>query len=126
MGYYRGVDDGEPVSGGRLSVVRLSDERHVQRAGLDVVHGDPVEDYAAQRRGRGHRAGHQLDDVDPAERQVPERAVGRPEAIQHHLADVLDGQTLQRREQAGRVVEQLHVAHRHARQRLGRRQTGRR
>lgn len=125
-GYYRGVDDGEPVSGGWLPVVRLADERHVQRTGLDLVHVDPVEDDAAQRWGRGHRAGHQLDEVDPAKRQVPERAVGRPEAVQHQLADVLDGQALQRREQAGRVVEQLHVAYRHARQWLGRRQTGRR
>lgn len=122
---YRRIYDGEPV-GGRLSVIFLTDEHHVQRAGLDLLHFHAVEQHAAQGCGRRHGALDQPDHGGAPERQVSERVIGRPEAVQHQLADVLHGQALQRWEQSGRVVEQLHVAHGDARQRHGTGEPGRR
>lgn len=123
---YRRIDDRESVGGRQLAAVAVADERHVQRSGLDLVHVHPVEQDPAQRSGRRHRALDQPDHGGAAERQVAERPVGRPEAVEHQLVDVLNGQALQRREQAGRVVEQFHVAHSDAGQRRRSGQPGRR
>lgn len=123
---YRRIDDCEPVGGRLLAVVAVADERHVQRSRFDLVHVHPVEQDPAQRCGRRHRALDQPEHVGAPERQVTERPVCWPEAVENQLADVLDGQALQCREQAGRVVEQFHVTHRDAGQRRRARQPGRR
>jgi len=112
---YRRIDDCEPVGSRlQLAIVAVADERHVQRSGFDLVHVHPVQQDTAQGRGRRHRAPDQPEHGGAPERQVPERPVGGTEAVEHQLADVLDGQALQCREQAGRVVEQFHVADRDA------------
>lgn len=109
-----------------MRVVVFAHEHHVQGTGFDFVDVDPVKEDAAQGRARSHGTLDQPDDVGAPKSQVPERPVGLPETVEHQFADVLDGQALEGREQAGRVMEQFHVAYRDPDERCGPGQTGRR
>jgi len=91
---YRRIDDREPVGGRLLAVVAVTNERHVQRSRFDLVHVHPVEQDPAKRCGRRHRALDQPEHGGASERQVTERPVSWPEAVEDQLADVLDGQAL--------------------------------